>query len=188
MLASEILPSPTPGQQGLRLKVNKVSYLSRRGAVALRDSERAAHNPSWKQPRGKLMVSSVNFHTNATRIGWHLWEIDLRFALFLPPGWRCINHMRICVSCFTLTSTKSSRRRSSTRGLGTAPPGSIGDCRPSGETPRRNPHPHSGLQSGFRPEFWSYFLAMGTICTRTIDGLSLRSPQARLPQELCRTF
>jgi len=32
--------------------------------------------PSWRQPRGKLMVSSVNSHTNATRIGWHLWEID----------------------------------------------------------------------------------------------------------------
>ena len=26
------------------------------------------------------MVSLVNSHTNATRIGWHLWEIDLRFA------------------------------------------------------------------------------------------------------------
>jgi len=34
------------------------------------------------------MVSLVNSHTNATRIGWHLWEIDLRFAPGLPPGWR----------------------------------------------------------------------------------------------------
>ena len=25
---------------------------------------------------------------NATRIGWHLWEIDLKFAPGLPPGWR----------------------------------------------------------------------------------------------------
>ena len=33
------------------------------------------------------MVSLVNSHTNATRIGWHLWEIDLRFAPGLPPGW-----------------------------------------------------------------------------------------------------
>ena len=33
------------------------------------------------------MVSSVSSHTNATRIGWHLWEIDLRFAPGLPPGW-----------------------------------------------------------------------------------------------------
>ena len=30
------------------------------------------------------MVSQVNSHTNATRIGWHLWEIDLRFAHGLP--------------------------------------------------------------------------------------------------------
>ena len=43
--------------------------------------------PPWRQPRGKLMVSLVNSHTNATRIGWHLWEIDLRFAPGLPPGW-----------------------------------------------------------------------------------------------------
>jgi len=33
------------------------------------------------------MVYSVNSHTNATRIGWHLWEIDLRFAPGLPSGW-----------------------------------------------------------------------------------------------------
>ena len=33
------------------------------------------------------MVSSVNSHTNATSIGWHLWEIDFRFATGLPPGW-----------------------------------------------------------------------------------------------------
>ena len=33
------------------------------------------------------MVSLVNSHTNATRIRWYLWEIDLRFAPGLPPGW-----------------------------------------------------------------------------------------------------
>ena len=43
--------------------------------------------PSWRQPRGKSMVYSVNTHTNATRIGWHMWEIDLGFAPGLPPGW-----------------------------------------------------------------------------------------------------
>ena len=43
--------------------------------------------PPWSQPRGNSMVSSVNSHTNATRIGWHLWEIYLRFAPGLPPGW-----------------------------------------------------------------------------------------------------
>ena len=42
--------------------------------------------PPWRQPMGKLMVSSINSHTNATSIGWHLWEIDLRFAPGLPPG------------------------------------------------------------------------------------------------------
>ena len=44
--------------------------------------------PPWIQPRGRWMVSLVNSHTNNTRIGWHLWEIDLRFAPGLPPGWR----------------------------------------------------------------------------------------------------
>ena len=44
------------------------------------------HLPPWRQPRGKPMVSLVNFHTNATRIGWHLREMDLRFAPGLPPG------------------------------------------------------------------------------------------------------
>ena len=43
--------------------------------------------PPSRQPRGKLMVSLVNSHANAIRTGWHLWEIDLRFALGLPPGW-----------------------------------------------------------------------------------------------------
>ena len=43
--------------------------------------------PPWWQPSGKLMLSLVNSHTNATRIGWHLWEIDFRFAHGLPPGW-----------------------------------------------------------------------------------------------------
>jgi hypothetical protein len=33
------------------------------------------------------MVAVANSHTNTTRIGSHLWEIDLRFAPGLPPGW-----------------------------------------------------------------------------------------------------
>ena len=36
--------------------------------------------------RGKWMVSLVNSHTHTTSIGWHLWEIDLRFAPGLAPG------------------------------------------------------------------------------------------------------
>ena len=43
--------------------------------------------PPWRQPRGNWMVSWVNSHTNAIRIEWHLWEIDLRFAPGLSPGW-----------------------------------------------------------------------------------------------------
>jgi hypothetical protein len=53
------------------------------------------------QPRGKLMVSLVNSHTNAiiigwhlweiaTRIGWHLWKIDQRFAHGVPLGWEAM--------------------------------------------------------------------------------------------------
>ena len=43
--------------------------------------------PPWRQPRGRSMVSLVNPHTNATIIGWHLWQIDLKFAPGLPAGW-----------------------------------------------------------------------------------------------------
>ena len=32
--------------------------------------------PERGQPRGIWMVSFFNFHANATRIGWHLCEID----------------------------------------------------------------------------------------------------------------
>ena len=46
-----------------------------------------AREATLEATRGKLMVSSPNSHTNATRVGWHLWEIDLRFAPGLPPGW-----------------------------------------------------------------------------------------------------
>ena len=33
------------------------------------------------------MIYLVNSHTNAARIGWHLCEIDSRFAPGLPSGW-----------------------------------------------------------------------------------------------------
>jgi len=33
------------------------------------------------------MVSLVNSHTNPTSKKWHLWEIDLTFALNSTPGW-----------------------------------------------------------------------------------------------------
>ena len=41
----------------------------------------------WRQPRGKWMVSLVNSYTNASSKRYHLWEIDLRFAPGLHPGW-----------------------------------------------------------------------------------------------------
>jgi len=36
---------------------------------------------------GKRVVSFADIHANATSKRWHLWEIDLRFAPGLPPGW-----------------------------------------------------------------------------------------------------
>ena len=56
--------------------------------------------PPWRQPRGKTIVSLVNSHSNATRIGWHLWEIDLRFAPGLPPGWPSTTHSRVSPDSF----------------------------------------------------------------------------------------
>ena len=52
--------------------------------------------PPWRQPRAKWMVSLVNSHTNAISKRWHLWEIDLRFALNTTPGW--------CVAPWPLSS------------------------------------------------------------------------------------
>ena len=49
-----------------------------------------ARPPAWRQPRGKWMVSLVNYHANATSKRWHLWEINLRFGLNSTPGWLCI--------------------------------------------------------------------------------------------------
>ena len=43
-------------------------------------------NPPWRQASGKLIVYVVNSHTNATRIEWHLWEIDLDLPLGYIPG------------------------------------------------------------------------------------------------------
>ena len=54
---------------------------------AAEDLSGRSHAPPWRHPRGKSMVSLVTSHTNATRIGWHLWEIDLIiFAPGLPLG------------------------------------------------------------------------------------------------------
>ena len=42
--------------------------------------------PPWR-PRGKCMVPLGDSHSNATLKSWHLWEINLRFALNSTPGW-----------------------------------------------------------------------------------------------------
>ena len=73
------------------------------------DARRKAASPPWRQPRGKSMVSLVSSHTNATRIGWHLGEIDLRFAPGLPPGWwtqhpRPSGLGRLLLFCLTLVT------------------------------------------------------------------------------------
>jgi len=57
------------------------------GRAVLSTHRHDAVPPPWRQPRGKWMVSLVNSHTNATSKKWHLWEIDLRFALNSTAGW-----------------------------------------------------------------------------------------------------
>ena len=63
------------------LRARPLQGLNPRSGVRSREGYYA--HPPWRQPRGKWVVSLVNSHTNATGIGWHLWEIGLRFA----PGW-----------------------------------------------------------------------------------------------------
>jgi len=48
--------------------------------------EQAVRHPGGN-PGAKTIVSLVNSHTNATSKRWHLWEMDLRFALNSTPGW-----------------------------------------------------------------------------------------------------
>ena len=48
--------------------------------------------PPWRQPRSKRVVCLVNSHANATSKRWHLWEIDLKFALDSTPGWGKLRH------------------------------------------------------------------------------------------------
>ena len=43
------------------------------------------------------MFSPVNSHSNATSRRWHLWEVDLRFAPGLPPGWPGADSWRLQV-------------------------------------------------------------------------------------------
>ena len=82
---------------GLVFKAHRWLYHSTLGSRVIKKKKkeqrlrpgrrRPRQHPPWMQPRGNFMVSLVNSHTNSTRIGWHLWEIDLRFAPGSPPGW-----------------------------------------------------------------------------------------------------
>ena len=65
------------------------------------------------------MAFLVNFHTNATRIGWDLWEIDLGFAPQLPPGWRTMIQQSNFLDFYQGPPVKvgGRRRRSTAAGL-----------------------------------------------------------------------
>ena len=52
--------------------VNRYGEADRLGRARWQCRRTCLPHPPWRQPRGKLMVSLVNAHTNATRIGWHL--------------------------------------------------------------------------------------------------------------------
>ena len=52
------------------------------------DAIAAARRHPGGNPRANRWFLEVKPHANATSIGWHLWEINLRFATGLPPGWR----------------------------------------------------------------------------------------------------
>ena len=75
------------------------------------------------------MVSLVNSHTNATRIGWHLWEIDLRFTPGLPPGWIRISSGRERIFIELRRRTVNVRRLERARNEGTTGPKRLDDTR-----------------------------------------------------------
>ena len=56
------------------------------------------------------MVSLVKFHTNATSKRWHLWGVNLIFALGLPLGWVTLSNL--------LESSRSFERKGPGSGLG----------------------------------------------------------------------
>jgi len=73
------LDAPEPSMDALSLRSDVISSINILSLTPLRAARRSTRSsplsPPWRQPRGKSMVSLVNYHTNATRIGWHLWEI-----------------------------------------------------------------------------------------------------------------
>ena len=85
--------------------------------------------PPWGQPRGKWMVSLVNSHTNATRIGWHLWEIDLRFAPGLPPGWLEQSASGVLPTLLCASSSRAARHALGSTAGGVADKNQVGHPR-----------------------------------------------------------
>ena len=84
VLRSVVYPwSPFPPR---RARPGPGPHKSRAATCEAQRTLASVRHPPWRQPRCKSMVSLVNSHTNATRVGWHLWDIDLRFAPGLPPG------------------------------------------------------------------------------------------------------
>ena len=90
-MSSAQTPPPCPAWRHRQVNIiREVNSTVPRGCAQAVPSTRRnrSRQPPWRQPRGKWMVSSVTSHTNATRIGWHVWEIDLKFPLYSTPGWR----------------------------------------------------------------------------------------------------
>ena len=63
----------------------------------------AALADGGRQPKGKSVVSQVNFHANATRIGRHLWVIHLKFARQVRL-WRMVDGKLLGTVSFDNTS------------------------------------------------------------------------------------
>ena len=101
-------PTGLCGEQG-------PSLAARRGPGASLGLRMQNQVPPWRQLRGKWMVSSVNSRSNATSRRWHLWEIDLRFALNSTPGWSGVRPTAPRWELDTLWATKSAPPRGTCR-------------------------------------------------------------------------
>ena len=77
---------------GIHIHFNQIRPRIMRDLLAEDGGGRRRLKPPWRRPRGKCMVSLVDSHTNATSKRWHLWEINLKFALNSTPGWREGSH------------------------------------------------------------------------------------------------
>ena len=80
-------PRPTEAELDVVQRVDLTAALTMLITPACQDHARCGTptHTTPKAPWKQLMVSPITFHAFATRIGWHLWEIDLRFSPGLPP-------------------------------------------------------------------------------------------------------